>query len=635
MTNIVDNYPVSEQEFINLLEDYNTAYRDGLDKTPNGRAPITDDVYDAITEDFRSKFPDSPWFEKVEEESQIEGVDDVYHTTPMLSTEKAYTEDELEKWVNRIKKAAEELELNFDTIYFRVTPKLDGLAGKDENDVFATRGNGTRGSRIDYAFERGLHPVGGRNQGLGEIIIQQSYFEQNLKDKFPHPRNVVVGIIKADTLKEHSVKALEDKAVHFVPYSQLNAWEGPSEELVKNMDAICEEIQEKTDYLLDGFVIEVKNEEIKQYMGATNHHNRWQIALKKKGETAQPKTVGITIQIGRTGVATPVVEIEPTLLSGAVIRRVTAHNMGFIKKNSIGIGSRIEIVRSGEVIPKIERVIEPSEQFYEVFNCPSCDTELQWDEEEVFMKCHNHDDCPDQAIGQMLHFFNTIDNCDGFGRKTVETLVSNNIKSIEQVYKMSANDFENLGFGSGISANLEKALDDSKTNLVEDWRLMAAFGIKNLGRGDSKKLLKHFDIHEVYKATAEDIIAIEGFGQKTSLSIANEIKNKWETIKFILDLGFNIEYSKKLDTNSVFSGKNILFTGSMTVLNENGKPYKRPEMEKMVENLGANVQKQINSKTDILVYGEKAGSKLKKAQGMKGVSIYTEQEFWDAFGSEL
>ena len=235
----------------------------------------------------------------------------------------------------------------------------------------------------------------------------------------------------------------------------------------------------------------------------------------------------------------------------------------------------------------------------------------------------------------MLHFFNTIDNCDGFGRKTVETLVSNNIKSVEQIYKMSANDFENLGFGSGISANLEKALEDSKNNLVEDWRLMAAFGIKNLGRGDSKKLLKHFDIHEIYKVTAEDIIAIEGFGQKTSLSIANEIQNKWPTMNFILDLGFNIEYSKKLDTNSVFSGKNILFTGSMTVLNNDGKPYKRPEMEKMVENLGANVQKQINSKTDILVYGEKAGSKLKKAQGMKGVAIYTEQEFWDVFGSEL
>ena len=155
--------------------------------------------------------------------------------------------------------------------------------------------------------------------------------------------------------------------------------------------------------------------------------------------------------------------------------------------------------------------------------------------------------------GQMLHFFNTIDNCDGFGRKTVETLASTILNPLNRFTKCLQMILKTLDLFS-ISANLEKALDDSKTNLVEDWRLMAAFGIKNLGRGDSKKLLKHFDIHEVYKATAEDIIAIEGF-DKTSLSIANEIKNKWETIKFILDLGFNIEYSKKLDTNSVFSGR--------------------------------------------------------------------------------
>lgn len=109
MTDIVDNYPVTEQEFINLLEDYNTAYREGLDATPKGREPVTDAVYDAITEDFRSKFPDSPWFEKVEEESKIEGVDDVYHKRPMLSTDKAYTSDDMDKWIARIKKHQKKL----------------------------------------------------------------------------------------------------------------------------------------------------------------------------------------------------------------------------------------------------------------------------------------------------------------------------------------------------------------------------------------------------------------------------------------------------------------------------------------------------------------------------------------------
>jgi DNA ligase (NAD+) len=625
------NYPETEKDFIGALNDYNEAYREGLGQTQNGKPLVSDETYDAMTEDFRLKFPNSSWFEKIEEEAQVDGADDVYHSKPMLSTEKAYTIEEVKKWINRIKKSAKEIDKDFSKIKFIITPKLDGLAGKDENSTFATRGNGMRGSRIDYAFDRGLVPIGGRNQGLGEIIIKQSYYEKNLQSEFPHPRNVVVGIIKADTLREHSTKALEDKAVHFVPYQTLESWEGDSNEMLKSIDSICKNIKEKTDYLLDGFVIEIKDEELKEYMGATGHHNRWQIALKEKGDLAQPKISGITIQIGRTGVATPVLEIEPTFLSGAIIRRVTAHNMGFIKKNSIGIGSKIEIVRSGEVIPKVERVIEPSEKPHEIQNCPSCDSSLYWDNEEIFMYCSNKKDCPEQVLGRIFHFFSTIDNCDGFGKKTIETLVSIGVDSIEKIYRMSAIDFENLGFGSGISVNLEKALNDSKINIVEDWRLLAAFGIKNLGRGDSKKILKHFNINDINNLKSKDIIKIEGFGKKTSDSVEVELLEKWDTIKFILDSGFNIEHSKNPNSvDTILTGKNILLTGTMTTLKEDGKPYKRPEMEKIVEQMGANVQKQVNSKTNILVYGEKAGSKLSKAEKIGTVWILTEEEFWEA-----
>lgn len=641
----IENYPQNEKEFIELLEDFNYSYRQGLEKTPKGRQPIPDDIYDAITEDFRDQFPESSWFDKVEEEEEIEGTEDVIHTKPMLSTEKAYSVSQLEKWANRIRKTAEENNINFEEINFRLTPKLDGLAGKDEDGTFSTRGTGTKGSNITYAFERGVIPIGGRNQGLGEIIIQQSYYEKNLKENFTHPRNVAVGIIKADTLKEHSKKALKDKSVHFVPYSQLNNWEGNVEDLLEKLPEICEHIKNKTDYLIDGFVIETTHPVIKEKMGSTEHHHRWQIALKEKGETATPDVISITPQVGRTGNITPVLEIEPVLLSGAIIRRVTAHNMGNIKKNNIGVGTKIEIIRSGEVIPKIEKVLIPSEDPFDVTHCPSCNHELHWDENEIFLICPNKKECKGQVKEQLLHFFKTLGNCDGFGRKTIETLVENNIKSIEEIYQLNENDFEELSFGPGISKNLVTALKKSLSEKIEDWRLLAAFGIPNLGRGDSKKLLKHFKIEDIENVTAEKIIEIDSFGPKTSVSISNEIKEQIETIKNILNLNFNLEKTKlESELNNIvssFVNKNILFTGTLTqTIDKLGRPYKRNEIEKIIENLGGKIQKQISNNTNILVYGEKAGSKLKKAetinkQNPNTVQIYSEKEFIEQFKNEI
>ena len=244
---------------------------------------------------------------------------------------------------------------------YRVTPKLDGLAGRDDGQVLVSRGNGEIGYEISSAFQKGVVPIGGRGLGSGEIVIQKSYFDEHLSGEFEHPRNMVVGIVSSDTLNEFAQKALEDQAVHFVPYSQLPFWEGDADTMLSRIDLIVTDLAAQTDYPMDGAVAEVMDQEIRDVMGATAHHYRWQIAIKTKGETAVTVVDAITWQVGRTGNITPVMEVKPVSLSGATIRRVTAHHAGMVLKEKIGRGSKIEIIRSGEVIPKLEKVLKPSQ----------------------------------------------------------------------------------------------------------------------------------------------------------------------------------------------------------------------------------------------------------------------------------
>jgi len=334
------------ETLVKSLKKYNEAYR-------SGKPLVSDQEYDSLVEKLKGLDPENPFLQFVEPE-KFSGKKEIRHPVPMLSTEKAYAEVELERFVNRVKKEADEIGIK--EITFKVTAKLDGLAGRDDGKIFATRGNGEVGYEISSAFIKGVIPVGGRGLGIGEIVIVKSYFDEHLSDQFEHPRNMVVGIISSDTLNEFAQKALEDKMVVFVPYAMLPAWEGSGAELLKNTGEIISDLISRTDYPTDGVVAETTHDDVKKHMGATAHHYRWQIAIKKKGETALTVVEGITWQVGRTGNITPVLEIRPTHLSGATIRRVTGHHAGLIKKRHVGVGSEIEIVRSGEVIPKLEKV---------------------------------------------------------------------------------------------------------------------------------------------------------------------------------------------------------------------------------------------------------------------------------------
>ncbi|MFO7646344.1 MAG: helix-hairpin-helix domain-containing protein [Desulfosarcina sp.] len=605
--------PASVDELVDLLTEYNQAYRRG--------APIvTDAEYDALVEQLRGIVPDHPFLQAVEPEPFTDRRQ-VQHPVPMLSIEKAYHPEQLERFVTRVQKEADNLAIA--AVAFRLTPKLDGLAGRDDGAVFATRGNGEVGYEISSAFDKGVIPLGGRGQGVGEIVVVKSYFDQHLAPFFEHPRNMVVGIVASDNLNENAKGALDDGVVHFVPYNQLPSLVIDGGRLLAEAPQLVQDLLAGVDYPTDGVVAEVTDERLKKHMGATAHHYRWQIAIKTKGETARTTVTGIQWQVGRTGNVTPVLEVRPVTLSGATIRRVTAHHAGNIRQAEIGIGSRIEIIRSGEVIPKLEAVVEAHGVAALPDKCPACAEPLIWQND--FLRCANPT-CRAQIEQRISHWFRILGNADWFGIKTIRKIVENGHDSLEAIYRLSESDFAAMGFGPIQSQNLAEALVLSRSRPVADWRFLAAFGIANLGSGDSRKLLAQVPIERVLSVSEEALAAIKGFGPITSKRIAADLHRLRPHISHMLQLGFNLQRTTPTSApptdKSPIAGKGIVFTGKMV----HGS---REAMQAQALTLGARVQTAVSSGTNYLVCGENSGgTKMKRAHAL-GVAILSERQYLD------
>ncbi len=600
------------KELVEKLSRFNEAYR-------NGESLVSDDEYDRLVEELAGIDPGHPFLHSVEPE-KFEEKKEVRHPVPMLSTEKAYTKNDLQRFVDRVVKAG--AEIGIDEVLIRVTSKLDGLAGRDDGKIFASRGNGEVGYEMSSAFRKGVLVVGGRGLGLGELVIEKSYFDRYLATEFEHPRNMVVGIISSDKLNDFAKKALQDRAVQFVPYSTLPYWLGDSDDLIKNIDHITTDLAASTDYPIDGMVAEVTNDKLKEYMGSTAHHYRWQMAIKTKGKTTVTFVERIQWQVGRTGNVTPVLEVNPVSLSGATIRRVTGHNAGLIKKEKIGAGTEIEIIRSGEVIPKLEKVLHISGDVNIPEICPACSSRLEWNND--FLKCKNSL-CIAQIEQSIYHWFKILGTADWFGIKTVRKLVRNGFDSLEKIYAMTEEDFVSAGFGPVQSKNLREAIAVSLSKPVEDWRFLAAFGISDLGTGDSRKILSHISIENILEAKAKKIEELYGFGKISSHSIESSIRKIKNRMTHMLSLGFNLQKTplekdlKKIDSS--IAGLGIVFSGKMA-------SGSRQKIKNEARTLGANVQSAISGKTDYLVCGEAPGEgKVKKAE-KAGVKIVSESEYY-------
>jgi DNA ligase (NAD+) len=607
------------EKLVESLEKYNEAYR-------AGRPEITDAQYDDLVEQLRTVMPDHPFLHTVEPEV-LEGKNRVRHDIPMLSTEKSYTKGDLGKFVSRVLREASEIGLSADQVEFKATPKLDGVAGKSDGHHIVSRGDGRNGYDITDILNKGVIPKNGFLAGLGEIVMLKSYYNEYLADLYDHPRNICQGIIASDNLNSDFKRALDAGAVHYVRYSELNPWTGDPSQLLQDFDSIKKGVTDHIDYHMDGIVVEVANKALKDHMGSTSHHNRWQMAAKEKGETAITPVQGVRWQVGRTGVHTPVLDLEPVYLSGAEIRKATAHHAGNIKNLGVGVGSKVEIIRAGEVIPKLEKVIEPAGTLEIPSECVDCGTPLVW--EKDFLRCQNLN-CSAQVERKFEHWFKTLNACDGFGPMTIQKVVDYGCRSLEEVYELTVDEFQEMGLGPQVSKNLFDALKISMRTKVEDWRFLAAFGIRQLGRGDSRNLLEHIPLEELVNVDdPRQIKNIKGFGDLSSKIIVAGLQAQREAIHYMMGLNFNLDrtelLSEKQEIDSPIAGKGIVFTGKM----EQGS---RDDMVEQARSLGANVQKGVTGKTDILVCGAKVGAKKTGQAEKLGVQVISEDDYLEMIG---
>ena len=604
-------------KLVSFLEEASLAYR-------NGSPIIDDDTYDHIyLAELRKREPEHPFLNKIEEEPDF-GTGRLRHSEPMLSIEKSYSVEETQKWVNRVLKEANKQTIDSDEIRVIATAKLDGLAAVYREDgLLATRGDGTHGNDITSCFDKGVVNVGKGTTGVGELVMTTDYFEKNLKQLgYAHPRNICVGVVNSDEVNEDFIEALKDGAVRFVPYSTMDRWEGSFNELIDNHEQIQQKVLESCEYPTDGVVVEITHSSLKTQLGSTSHHHRWQIALKQRSETKQTTVINIVWQTKRTGRVTPVLEVEPIELSGANVSRVTAHHAGNVKALKLGKGAVISVERSGEVIPKIVDVIKAASKTKIANTCSSCGQELTWHRD--FLVCTNHSECPAQMENTLEHFFKIHGQVDGFGSKSIKKLVAGGIDTLEKIYASNEEDFQSIGFGPGQSKNLRRELDRSLSVETEDWRFLAAFGIPQLGKGDSRRLLEHMRIEELDKITQEEIMEIEGFAEISSADIVQGLSKRWPTIRYMLGLGFNLIQTPLLSEtktiNSPISGMKLIFTGKMVF-------GSRDEMKKNALQLGAKVQSSVSSKTDLLICGEKVGpAKIAKAENL-GVRVISEADY--------
>ncbi|NCD11281.1 MAG: DNA ligase [Epsilonproteobacteria bacterium] len=607
-------------ELVSMLTKYNNAYR-------SGNPIVSDEYYDLLVEELRASDPSNPYLHKVEEESDIKRRK-IEHPEPMLSMEKAYSVEEIRSFVGRIENVIRKtFDQEMSEVYFKITPKLDGLAGRDDGETLSTRGNGDFGFDITDAFEKGVVAFGGRGKGTGEIVMNQKYFDENLYDQFSHPRNVVVGAVMSDVVNPVTQDALNENAIVFVPYSELKEYvRVDAKTLLKQFTSIASQIREHCVYPTDGVVIEAIHKDpawnamLHKELGSTSHHNRWQIAFKTKGEIAETTVEEIIWQVGRTGKITPVLRVFPVNVSGATVSRVTAHNAGLLKEMRCGINSRIALIRSGEVIPKIEYVVSESDNGINGPTvCPECGEATR--DDGLFVICDNQQ-CPAKIHAKLNHFFKVI-GIDLFGPKTIEKLISAGQDTIIKILFMDKEDFIQVGFTEKQAENLKRELIKITREPIQDFVLLASFGIEGLGHGDSKRLLQFHKIKDIFDITYEQIVAIHGFSHKTATKILNNLPDYKATYQTLNDGFFvRIKPTKKENHTTVVGKlfeKKVVFTGMLS------RP--RREFQALVEKHGGVSQSIVGKTTDYLVVGENIGNaKITKAVNL-GVKVINEQEF--------
>ena len=394
--------------------------------------------------------------------------------------------------------------------------------------------------------------------------------------------------------------------------------------------------REKLDYETDGLVIKVNDFSYYNELGYTTKSPRWAIAYKFPAEQVKTKLYDITLQVGRTGVITPVAELEAVNLSGSVVKRASLHNFDEIRRKDIKIGDNVIIEKAAEIIPQVVNVVfddrNGSEKNIEIpVECPVCDTKLIKEEGQVALKCPNPL-CPEK-VKREIEYFVSRDamNITGLGEKIVEKFIE--LKKIETVvdiyslknYKEELEGLEKMGKKS--VENLLNSIEESKNR--EYNKVLYALGIPFVGKFNANLLTKNFRSIDILKEkSVEELTQIKGIGEKASVAVHEYLKNEnnWKKILKLKEIGLKFEYDsveeKEIEDNPI-KGKNFLATGKL-------EKYKREEIKDIILAKGGNYLSGVSKNLDFLIAGEKAGSKLEKAEKL-GVRILSEVEFEKEF----
>lgn len=643
---------------------------------------ISDYEYDKLIKELEKLEAENPGLITPDSPTQRVGKDltkdfkPVTHQVPMLSLANTYNEEELFDFERRVREALPKGE----KVEYVVEMKMDG-ASVSLNYVngflktAATRGDGTVGEEITTNIKTirsvplKLKKPGSVSYKLdnievrGEVFMKIEDFLKLNKERekageklFANPRNSSAG-----TLKMQDPQIVARRPLNIFVYTLLSAREefntqhenlqilkklgfnvNPEHKLCKNIQEVlkeCNELEKRRNslpYEIDGAVIKVNSLKHQQILGSIAKSPRWAVAFKFKAKQEFTYITKINWQVGRTGAVTPVAELKPVFLAGSTISRATLHNFDEIKRKDIREGDKVVIEKGGDVIPKVVSVVL-SERKKNVkstkppVKCPVCKSPLIKPEGEVAYYCQNIE-CPAQIKGKLEHFASRgAMDIEGLGEALIDLFVEKKfLKNYDDIYDLKKRREELIiieRLGEKSVDNLLEAIDESKKKPFD--KVLYAIGIRYVGAGAAKKLAENFgSMEKLIAAKEEEISGIHEIGESISKSVREFFSNK-SNLKIVERLkkhGLNFSMAKKQSKNTIFTGKTFVITGTLA-------NYSREEASEIVTNMGGKVTSSVSSKTDFLICGENAGSKLTKAEKL-GVKILKDEEFMKMIKSE-
>lgn len=584
----------------------------------------------------------------------------VQHKVPMESLHDSFSPQEIRDFDQRIRETIQNPS-------YVVEPKIDGLSVSVEYrnghlERGSTRGDGLVGEDItenlktikslpltlnkDIPFIEVRGEVYMSNESFEKLTKQQ---EENDEKTFKNPRNAAAGSLRqkdANITKKRNldififnIQQIEGETLTSHKQSldylnELGFTTLPFYHKCSDIDEVIEKINEigenrgKLSFQIDGAVVKIDDLAQRRILGSTSKFPKWAEAYKYPPEEKESELLDIEINVGRTGVLTPTAIFKPIILAGTVVSRATLHNEDFISEKDIRIGDTIILRKAGEIIPEVVSVVShknDSLPFHMPKICPSCGSPVSYENGEAALRCTNTD-CPAQLMRHMIHFVSRdAMDIDGLGEAVLEKLKNTGLVSSPlDLYRLKKDDVLKLENVREKSAdNLINAIEKSKNNDL--YRLIFALGIRHIGLRAAKLLSNYFmTLDNIATATADEISKIDGFGDIMAESVEKYFKldESKKLVKEIKELSINTENQISPITHSdsnLFSGKTFVITGTLPT-------FKRAEAASVIESLGGKVSSSVSKKTDFVLAGEEAGSKLTKAQQL-GITIINEAEF--------